>query len=142
MNRLIDPLHEIDDYNRLLEQVKNNKNVTLTGPSDSQKAHISYAILEHTGKKAIFISYNEMQARKMYDDFLLFAKDNVAFLPAKEIVLHDIEAKSSDAVFERINALDRISSGDYKILVTSPEALVHKLVSPKIFLISNRIGRA
>ncbi len=133
MNRLIDPLHEIDDYNRLLELVKNNKNVTLTGPSDSQKAHISYAILEHTGKKAIFISYNEMQARKMYDDFLLFAKDNVVFLPAKEIVLHDIEAKSSDAVFERINALDRISSGNYKILVTSPEALVHKLVSPKTF---------
>ncbi|MFA6309694.1 MAG: transcription-repair coupling factor [Clostridia bacterium] len=133
MNFLINPLYDSDSYKSILNLVKKNKNVTLSGPSESQKAHISYAILEHLDRKGIFIAFNEMQARKMYDDFQVFFGDDAIFLPSKEIILHDIEAKSSEEIFERINTQDRISSGKYKVLVTSPEAFVHKLVTPEKF---------
>ena len=41
---LIDPLLEIDEYLRLLEDVKRENPVTITGPSESQKAHMAYPL--------------------------------------------------------------------------------------------------
>lgn len=135
MNYLIDPLLELEEYSRILEHVKEKMlPVTVTGPSDSQKAHICYALSTHSESKGLYISYNEMQARRMYEDFSFFYGDDVLFFPSKEIMLHDVEAKSYDTVLQRIKVLDRIIQGDYKLIVTSAEAVMHKLVNPHIFM--------
>ncbi len=134
MKYLIDPLYEISEYSDILKAIKNyNAPVSITGPSDSQKAHFCHAICEHIGTKGIFVAFNEMQARKMYEDFTFFLGDNAVFFPSKEIMFHDIEAKSYDAVYQRIKALDRICSGNYRVIVTSAEALSQKLIPRDLF---------
>ena len=47
-------------------------------------------------------------------------------------MLYDVEAKSYDTVYRRLSALDRISRGDYSLVVTSVEAVSHKLLHPEI----------
>ncbi|MFZ5986564.1 MAG: transcription-repair coupling factor [Bacillota bacterium] len=131
---LIDPLIEIKEYTDILECIKKGAMpVTAIGPSESQKAHMAYALCRHSGLKGIFVAYNEMQARKIYEDFSLFFGKDVLFFSAKEIMLHDVEAKSYDSVYERINTLHRIIRGDYKFLVTGAEALSHKLIDKELF---------
>jgi len=131
MNYMIDPLLELKAYREVLERAKENiLPATVAGPSDSQKAHICYALCRHSERKGIFVTYNEMQARRMYEDFSYFYGERVLFFPSKEIMLHDVEAKSYDSVFNRIKVIDRIVMGDYDFVVTSAEAILQKLVSP------------
>ena len=135
MNFITNPLRDIYEYNEALTAIENNSTpISIIGPSDSQKAHISHAICEHTGQRGIFIAFNEVQARRMFDDFSFFLGDDVLHLPSKEIMLHAIEAKSYDEVYQRIKVLDRIIEGRYRLLVTSAEAILHKLISKKLFI--------
>ena len=49
-------------------------------------------------------------------------------------MLHDVDAKSYDSVYERIDALYRIEKGDYSFIVTSAEALCQKLIERELFV--------
>jgi transcription-repair coupling factor (superfamily II helicase) len=134
MNFLSKPLLEIDEYGRILNSLKNyTVPINITGPSDSQKVHISYSLSLHSDTKSIFITYNEMQARKIYEDFSYFFGDEAIFFPSREIMLHDVEAKSYDTVYLRLDLLNRIIEGNYRVIVLPVEALVQKLLSPRLF---------
>jgi len=129
MNYIIDPLLELKEYREVLERAKENiLPVTVAGPSDSQKAHICYALCNHCDRKGIFVTYNEMQAHRMYEDFSFFYGDGVLFFSTKEVMLHDVVAKSYDAEHNRLKVLDRMITGDYKFVVTSAEAILQKLL--------------
>lgn len=131
---LIDPLLESRDYTDVIDNIRRGELQTaINGPSESQKAHISYAICSHLNCKGIIVAYNELQARKIYEDFSHFFGKDVILFSSKEIMLHDVEAKSYDAVYERIVALDRILKHDYKFIVTSAEAIVQKLIGKELF---------
>jgi transcription-repair coupling factor (superfamily II helicase) len=134
MSYIIDPLLELEEYRQALSSAKDyTRPVNITGPSESQKAHICHALCSHSGQKGIYVAFNEMQARKFYEDFTFFMGEDVLFYPTKEIMLYDVEAKSNDAVFQRLLVLDRILRGDFTFVVTSVEALSHKLVRPELF---------
>ena len=78
MKHLTDPLLEIPDFSEILKNLKKySLPVNITGPSDSQKAHISFSICHHLNCRGVFIAYNEMQARKMFEDFSFFYGEEV-----------------------------------------------------------------
>ena len=134
MINLIDPLLEIDEYRRILASAENYTGpVSITGPSDSQKAHLCHALCRHSGKQGIFIAFNEMQARKLYEDFSFFSGEEVLFFPSREVMLYDVEAKSYDAAYQRLRVLDRLLRKDYSFVVTSAEAVSHRLITPDQF---------
>jgi transcription-repair coupling factor (superfamily II helicase) len=128
------PLLELEEYRDILASIRSYaRPVSITGPSESQKAHISYALCSHCGCKGIFVAFNEMHARRLYEDLTFFMGEDVLFFPAKEIMLYDVEAKSYDTVYQRLAVIDRISRGDYGFVVTSVEALSHKMIRPEMF---------
>lgn len=134
LNCMIQPLLEIDEYNQILKSIKDySVPLNINGPSDSQKVHLAYAICSHLDIRGLFVTYNEMQARKLYDDFSYFLGDRAVLFTAKEIMLHDIAAKSNDAVHQRIKTLSRIAAGEYSVIVASAEAMMQKLVPLELF---------
>lgn len=131
---LIDPLMEMSRYRDVLDDIKKgNGTVSLRGSSQSQKAHISYAVLKHLNLKGIFIANNDISARKVYEDFLNLFEEGVLYFPPEEITFYDIEAKSRDSAYERIKTLYRIIKNEYEIVVTSPEAIGRKLIDKELF---------
>ena len=133
MINFVNPLLELDEYRQVLSSAKSyTAPVNIAGLSESQKAHICHALCRHSGYKGIFVAFNEMQARKLFEDFAFFWGDNVFFYPNKEIMLYDVEAKSNDMVYQRLTVLDRIMRDDYAFIVASAEAVSHKLVHPGI----------
>lgn len=131
---LIDPLIEISHYTDVLEDIKKEKRtISLGGSSQSQKTHISYAILKHLNLKGMFIANNDINARRIYEDLLNFFENGVLYFPPEEIMFHDIEAKSHDSTYERIKSLYKIINGEYEIIITSPEAIGRKLIDKQLF---------
>jgi transcription-repair coupling factor (superfamily II helicase) len=105
MNFFIDPLLKINEYNDLLGYIRNYAGaVSVVGPSDSQKTHMVYSLCTHLGVRSIYITFNDMQARKAYEDFCFFyGEENILYFPAKEIMLYNVEARSNDYVYQRVN---------------------------------------
>jgi transcription-repair coupling factor (superfamily II helicase) len=134
MDNLINPLLELDEYRQALNSAREYKRpVNIVGPSESQKAHFCHAILSHTGCKGMYVAYNEMQARRFYEDFAYFMGEDVLFFPTKEIMLYDVEAKSNDAVYQRLSVINKLIEGNFRLVVTSIEAVSHKLLKPEAF---------
>ena len=136
MEYWIDRLNDIEGYSKAVNELRKKdgtrKKVSITGPADSQKLHICYALCRHLKARGIFITFNEIQARRAFEDFSVFFGGGVIHFPFREAVLHDIEAKSKDAEYERINALQRIIEGNYELIVASVEALSLPLAAPSV----------
>lgn len=133
MNFLVNPLLELSEYSGIINSIGKGRSVVITGLANSQKAHVAHSICRHTDKKGIYITFDEFEARKIYEDFYLLFKEDVLYFPLKEITLHDVEAKSRDAVFKRLEMLNRILEGNYRFIVVSVDSLVHKLIPPDMF---------
>lgn len=134
MDYLLEPLFEIKEYCEILDSLKSYAGpLSIIGPSESQKVHISTALCGHLGMRGLYITYSEIEARKAFFDMTFFLGDDVLLFPSKEIMLYDVEAKSNDAVFQRIRTLCRILEGKYKFLIASAEAVSHMLIPRKNF---------
>jgi transcription-repair coupling factor (superfamily II helicase) len=81
--------------------------------------------------KGVYAAWNEMQARQAFMDLSWLTGDRAIYLPGREIMLYDVEARSFEQTYDRITALVRILKGDYDFVVTSAESLLHRLMSPR-----------
>lgn len=130
MNLFIDPLLKLNEYKQLLSQMSEyTGTISVIGPADSQKVHLIYSLCTHTKSRGLFITYNEMQARRAYEDFSLFLGDEVLYFPPKETMLYNIEARSNDFIYQRVKTLLKCINGDYKMIVLPAEALI-QMISP------------
>ena len=118
-----------ESFGKVVRQLggKINSHIGIQGPSDSQKAHYIYALLEKLNKKCVFVSPNEFAAKKMYEDFGSLTGGHVIYLPAQEYLLYNIEAKSHEIQHKRLEILTQLQTKDFEILVISAEVLAQRL---------------
>jgi transcription-repair coupling factor (superfamily II helicase) len=130
MNFFTDPLLKIDEYNTLLSNIRESRGtISVIGPSDSQKVHLVYSLCTHQQKRGLYVTYNEMQARRAYEDFSFFLGDEALYFPPKETMLYNIEARSNDIIYQRTKTLLRCIEGSYKVIVMPAESLI-QMISP------------
>ncbi|HHV59634.1 MAG TPA: transcription-repair coupling factor [Clostridiaceae bacterium] len=134
MEEFLKPLSELDEFDNILSSIRDQTGpVVITGPSDSQKVHFAWALACKLNSRVLYLAYNEHQAAKVFDDFAFFIGDKAVHFPSREIILHNIEARSYDDVYARINTLDRIINGECSVVVTSAEALLNRLPDRNFF---------
>ena len=131
MNVLLKELEKSPQYNDFLEQLKNKKSpVEISGLVDVLNSEILASILEKIKRPIFIITYNEIQAQKLYQNIKFFT-DKVEFLPKKEIVTYDYVAESKDLPYERINVLNKIYQNQKLIVIASTETIKQKMISKK-----------
>ena len=96
MNSILKELEKSQKYLDLIKSIENKKSpIDISGLTDVAEVALLTAINEHTKRPIIFITYNEVQAQKLIDDFKFFT-DKVHFFPKKDIVTYDYVAESKD----------------------------------------------
>lgn len=114
----------------LISEIHPGAEMMVSGVSDSQKRHLACWAACESGLKGIYVAWNEMQARQALADLSWLTGDRTVYLPDREVMLYDVEARSFEQTYDRITALVRILEGDYDFVVTSAEALLHQLMPP------------
>jgi len=133
MKLITSVMKDSKNINRIAYLAGKGTDSVVFGVSDSQNRHIADTVAEMTGFKGLYVAWNEMQARQAYLDLSYLTGDGAVFLPNREIMLYDVEARSFEQTHTRVAALARIINGDYKFIVTSGEALMHYLMDPDEF---------
>ena len=136
MNQILGELGKSQKFKELLNQIENKQSpIAISGLNDVGAVQIETAINQFGKKPICIITYNEIQAKKIYENVKYFT-ENVVLFPKKEIVTYDFVAESKDLPYERIETLNKIKDKKNLIVVTTIEALMQKL-PPKEILFKN-----
>ena len=131
MNTILGELGKNAKFIDLLKQIENKTSpISISGLTDVGMIHILEAINEFGKKPICILTYNEIQAKKIYEDIKYFT-DKAIFFPKKEIVTYDYIAESKDLPYQRIEALNEIKKKKNPIIITTIEAVMQKLPTKK-----------
>ena len=143
MNILVKSLEKSLKFNDFLEQINSKKSpVEISGLTDVVISEILTNVLENLKRPIFLVTYNEIQAQKLYNDIKFFT-DKVYFLPKKEIVKYDYIAESKNLPYERIEVLNKIYENQKSIIIASTETIKQKMITKKALfkdIISLKIG--
>lgn len=129
MNSLVKIVPNIKKFNDYLFEVKKGTNpIMLSGLTDVGKIHMAYSTKFYSEKPICIITYNEMQAKKIIKDLAFFG-EKVKFFPKRDVISFDYVAESKDILFKRISVLNKLVKNDKKIIVTTIEAAMQKMIA-------------
>lgn len=132
MNFLIKPLEQNKKYQECIQQIKQKSPVAISGLTDVEKLHYLVTIQNETKRPIMLLTYNEIQARKLYQD-LQKLTNNVCYFPKKEITSYDYVAQSKEIEYKRIDVLNKMylasKNNEQLIIVTTIEAVMQTMVS-------------
>jgi transcription-repair coupling factor (superfamily II helicase) len=98
------------------------------------KALFIHALEQETGKRCLYITNNHTKARKMHSSLQVFEPDGSVFLPGRELMPFDVEARSHGSEVDRVSALYRLAKNDYRIAVAPVDALLLRIRGKNPFL--------
>ena len=129
MNSLIKTVPNVKKFNDYLFEVKKGTNpIMLSGLTDVGKIHMAYSTKFYSEKPICIITYNEMQAKKIVKDLAFFG-EKVKLFPKRDVISFDYVAESKDTLFKRISVLNKLVKKDKKIIVTTIEAAMQKMIT-------------
>ena len=93
MNTIIGELGKTKKFVDLSKEIENKKGpVSVSGLTDVGEIQIIEGINLYNKKPILVVTYNEIQAKKIYENLQSFDKEKVVFFPKKEIVTYDFDA--------------------------------------------------
>lgn len=122
-----------EEIQKIQIDVEKGYSIAINGLADTQRHHLVHAIASKSGKKAIYVAANDLQARKAYRNFQNLFQEGALYFPFRDKMLYDVEAKSHDQAFQRIEGLHRLLSNDYSIMILSCESLLDYFMPPDEF---------
>jgi transcription-repair coupling factor (superfamily II helicase) len=135
IDNMLKPLYEMEEFNELLSSLEANLNVIeFYGISYTQKAITAALVCRHFEKPCLFLTHNDLLARKIYEDISFFDADMAALMPSRELIFRRIDARSNEVMQNRLKTYDGVINGNNSIICASIEALLPKTVSPELFV--------
>ena len=132
MNFLIKTLEENKKFQELTKQISQPGPIAISGLVDVEKLHVLAGIFNETKRPMVLVTYNEIQARKLYQDLKKLIKQTY-FFPKKEITSYDYVAQSKEIEYKRIDVLNKMYLAKQQkepiIIVTTIEAVMQKMVA-------------
>lgn len=132
MNTIISKLQELQKFKQYIQEIEEkNSPITISGLSDVGKIQFAYSTKQSLNRPICIVTYNEIEARKIVKDLSYFTNEfeEVLYFPKREIASYDYIAESKDLPYERIEVLNKIQKNKAKIVVTTVEALMQKMIT-------------
>ena len=129
MNGFVKLLDESQEWNQLVSAfTEKNTPVSVTGVDTAQRIHLSFALMKEISSHGmLFVCGSESAAKRACEDFGFFS-DAVTYLPAKELMWHNVDAMGQEITHQRMHALMHIAQSE--IVTMSVDSLM-SFVVPK-----------
>lgn len=127
MKTFTEPLKELKEFNDIRDNIiMGNLPVQITGCIDSQKCHMIHGLSDGFKFKVI-VTYNELKAKEIYEDYRLYDK-NVYIYPSKDIIFYSADIHGRAIVRERLSILKRIIEKQDTTIIMSLDGGMDRLL--------------
>lgn len=118
MKALMEPLSELGEFEELKKAVERGETpVAATGCIDTQKSQFIHGLGSgHTFR--LIITYNELRAKEMYDDYRLYDRE-VYYYPARDLIFYSADIHGQAIVKERLKIIKRIVENQPTTIITT-----------------------
>ena len=132
MSVFSEPLMELADFSEALDDAKKGKfPIQFLGCVDSQKPQLIHAFSEkYAGETSLFqviVTYNELRARELYEDYCLYRR-NVYFYPAKDVIFFSADVHGNAIVKSRLEVIKAILEQKPATIITTIDAGLDRLL--------------
>lgn len=126
------PLSQLGDFEALEDAIKKKMGpFQMNGCVESQKVHFMSQLAPQYPYRLV-VTYNEMRARELYEDFCLFHKQ-VSLYPAKDVIFYSADVQGKQIVRQRVQAVRQLLEQSSCVVITTIDALMNPLPSLKDF---------
>lgn len=132
MNALNQVFLQNEDVQSILNGVDEGlREQLVAGLSGSSRAMFIASVYKKTNRSIMVVTYNLLQAQKLYEDLTSFvSEENVFLYPANELIAAELSIASPELRAQRIEALNYWSKGKTGIVIV-PMGGFRKLLPPK-----------
>lgn len=118
MKTFVEPLKELKEYNEIKDNLTiKNTPIQVTGCIDSQKCHLISGLGEKYKYKVI-ITYNDLKAKEIYEDYKLYDKD-VFLYPAKDVIFYSADIHGNAITRKRLAILRKLIEKQPATIITT-----------------------
>ncbi len=136
------PLEELAAYQEVKLVLSKSKGpVQLSGCVESQKVHLVHELLPEFPYKLI-VTYNELRARELAEDYRFFSKE-VQVFPAKDAIFYSADLQGAAISAGRMKAVRHLLEEKETVMITTIDGLMNVLPPLEVFrkrLISVAVG--
>lgn len=131
----IKPIENLKEIKNIDNNIRKNKTPLLIyGLTNSQKAHIAHYIVRKFNKKVLFITYDDVEARTLYEDLSSYLHGDAYLYPARDALFYKIDAVSLDMMGKRLKAIYNIFDEKPSAFVATIDAVMNKMIPKELFL--------
>ncbi len=107
--------------------------ISVSGVTESARADVIYRLAEK--RKAFVVVSNMYDAKVLKEDLeFYFGNGSVLILPSKDYIFHNIETAAVQLVAARLEIIDKIYSGEARVIVAPVDAVLEYTLPKDIFL--------
>lgn len=130
--KLLDSIADrLPAFRQLREDIdKSRLPAAVTGLSTIHKAHFIASLCSETGRKAIVVAADELEAGRLLSDLNAMGLESFIF-PARDLDFFPLEGRSHDYEQSRVEALSRMLTGEYGAVVLCPAAAMQLTLPPE-----------
>lgn len=144
MNFLVDSLESLKGMREVLHASKEHILPARTvGILPEAIPHFCYGLHKLSGERILLVAENEMRAKRVCEAMLSMGASGVYLFRRREIMLYSVDAESHETLNERLRTLSAMINKEAKIVVTTQDALLQRLMDKKSFtdcIMTLRVG--
>ena len=133
MEKLLNMLKTIPEYEILLSAVEKKQAAAVTGIGQINRSHVIAGIYRHTQRRPlVVICQDDMAAKRLQEEMKAFLKEMVPVLPSRDLTLYDSAVVSRGWEQKRLRQLYDLSQGKTPFQIFSWESLSQRTMPPKV----------
>ena len=132
MKKLLSFLSSIPEYNQMLDGLRQNEAVAVTGLGQINRSHLIAGLYEDLQRPVVVICQDDMTAKRIQQEIGSFLGITVPVLPGRELTLYDAAVVSRSWEQKRLQQLYRLRSGQAKLQILTWESLSQRTMPPEV----------
>lgn len=107
--------------------------IAASGLAGAQKIHLACALAARTGRTLLLLCDSERSASAAMEDASALLGGGVSLFPAREITFYQDVAASREVAYRRMETLQKLITGETRVVVAPADALMHRLMPRSVF---------
>ena len=123
MEKILNILKSIPEYNAALEALSKKKNAAITGIGQINRSHIIAGMYAHTSQPLVVICQDDLVAKRLCEELKGFLGIEVPVLPSRELTLYDSTGVSREWEQKRLLQMYELAKGNTRIQIMTWDSL-------------------
>ena len=132
MEKLLNMLKTIPEYEILLQSAAQNQSAAVTGIGQINRSHLIAGLYTHTSRPMVVVCQDDMAAKRLQEELKAFLKETVPVLPSRDLTLYDSAVVSRGWEQKRLRQLFDLASGKTPLQILSWESLSQRTMPPRV----------